>query len=174
MNIVVASTALFVSFSALLISVQEVRILRMQQKATMYPYLTLGKTYNSRGFGIVLKNSGNGLARINSYQIFNDSIYFKDWEQVLKTLAPEAKNINFDVISTNGNIRNKMITPNEEVNIIFLQWTDETRRLERTMHSLQLRICYSSLLDEHWELRKETPITIDTRCTAESTKEFGT
>lgn len=123
--------------------------MREQQKATMYPYLTMGKTYNSEEFGTTLKNSSNSLARINSCQIYNDSIYFKDWIDILKTIVPEAKSIDFSIISTNGNIRNKMVTPNEEVNLIFLQWTDETRTLEKKMKSLKVKICYSSLLDEH-------------------------
>jgi len=65
--------------------------MRTQQKASIYPYLTIGSSYTSKGFGIELKNSGNGLAKINSYQIYNDSIYFKDWFDVLQTLAPDAK-----------------------------------------------------------------------------------
>jgi len=68
-----------------------IHIMRTQQKASIYPYLTIGSSYTSKGFGIELKNSGNGLAKINSYQIYNDSIYFKDWFDVLQTLAPDAK-----------------------------------------------------------------------------------
>ena len=65
-NLLVASSAVFISLCALFISVQEMKIMREQQKATMYPYLTLGWVYNSDGFGVELKNSGNGLAKINS------------------------------------------------------------------------------------------------------------
>jgi len=35
--------------------------------------------YNGEGFGFRLDNSGNGLAKINSYQLYNDSIYFNSW-----------------------------------------------------------------------------------------------
>ncbi len=74
-NSVVAFSAVFMSACALYISVQEVRIMRIQQKASMFPYLTVSRIYNSEGFGIRIKNSGNGLARIDSYQVFNDSIF---------------------------------------------------------------------------------------------------
>ena len=64
-NLFVAGTALIVSVCALFLSVQEIRIMRIQQKANMYPYITVGWTFSGQGFGVELKNSGNGLAKIN-------------------------------------------------------------------------------------------------------------
>ncbi|MEL6918260.1 MAG: hypothetical protein AAFO99_11085 [Bacteroidota bacterium] len=172
-NIIIASTALFISICTLIVLVQEVRIMRVQQKASMYPYLTIGKVYNSKGFGITLKNSGNGLAKINSYQIYNDSVYFKDWFDILQVLAPESKKIDYSIISTEGNIRDEMVTPDEEVNLIFLEWTDETRILERRINSLRIKICYSSLLDDHWQVNQSAPQEMDDACILEIEKEFG-
>ncbi len=171
-NFLVAGSALFVSVCALFLSIQEVRIMRSQQKASMYPYITIGKSYNARGFGIQMKNSGNGLAKISSYQIYNDSMYFKDWFDVLQTLAPDAKNINYNVISTDGNIRNKMISPGENVNLITLKWTSETRKLEELFNTLKVKVIYSSLLDEHWMVEEGTPNQIEKKLKLESAKEF--
>ncbi|WP_299676538.1 hypothetical protein [uncultured Dokdonia sp.] len=64
-NLIVAGAALFISLCALMIYIQEVHIMRAQQKATMYPYLILGSVYNEKGFGFQIKNSGNRLAKIN-------------------------------------------------------------------------------------------------------------
>jgi len=170
---VVACTALFTSICALYLSVEQVRIMRIQQKATMYPYLTIGKVYNADGFGIRLKNSGNGLAKINSYQIYNDSIHFKDWVEVVQILAPEAKRINYSVIKTSGGIQNEIITADEQIDLIFLQWTDETKKLEKVVQSLKVKICYSSLLDDHWLINNHTPVELGEPCRMESSKEFN-
>ncbi|TMM57204.1 hypothetical protein FEE95_11995 [Maribacter algarum] len=172
-NIIVAFTALLTSVCALYISIQEVHIMRTQQKALMFPYLTLGKIYNSDGFGIRLKNSGNGLAKINSYKIHNDSMYFKDWEQVVQILAPEAKNINYSIIKTSGGIQDEIITPDEDLNLIFLQWTDETRKLEKTIKSLKIEICYSSLLDDYWTVQGKVPVESSKKCRVDLEMEFG-
>lgn len=172
-NLIVAGSALFISVCALLLSIQEVRIMRTQQKATMYPYLTVGKLYNSKGFGFVLKNSGNGLAKVNSYKVHNDSIHFRDWFDVLQNVMPEAQNINYGTIKTAGNIRKQMITPGETVNLIFFNWTPETRKLEKRLEDIQVEICYSSLLDEHWSIKNEIPIEQDDSCELELEKEFG-
>lgn len=172
LNTIVASNALLLSACALYISIQEVRIMRTQQKATMFPYLTITKTYNSDGYGIIIKNSGNGLAKINSYQVYTDSIHFKDWFDVLQTLSPESK-INYSMINTVGSIQNEMITPEEKLNLIFLRWTDETRLFEEFLDMLKIRICYSSLLEEHWVVTDNNTSTLINRCAVEMEKEFG-
>jgi len=172
-NLIVAGSALFISACALLISVQEMRIMRTQQKASMYPYLTMGMSYNSEGFGFVVKNSGNGLAKINSYKVANDTIHFRDWFDVLQTVMPEAQNIDYSIINTEGNIRKQMITPGEEVNLIFLKWTPETRILEKRIQDLKIEICYASLLEEHWKIEDGVPTDLEKPCDIEMEKEFG-
>lgn len=171
-NAVVTTTALILSACALYLSVQEVRIMRQQQKATMFPYLTITKTYNAEGYGIVIKNSGNGLAKINSYQVYNDSIYFRDWFDVLQTLSPDSK-IDYSMINTVGSIQNEMITPNEKLNLIFLRWNDETRLFEKYLSSLNIRICYSSLLEENWVVTDNANNTLVDKCIAVIENEFG-
>lgn len=171
-NIVVAGAALVISICALYVSIQEVRLMQVQQKANMYPHLTIGKVYNGRGFGIELKNSGNGLAWINSYQVFNDSIYFRDWMDVVQTLVPQTSKINYNVFGTTGSLRNKILTPNEEVELIFFRWTPETRLLEKYMSDLNIKLCYSSLLKEYWELSDEVPVALNGPCEIEMSKEF--
>lgn len=172
-NLLVASSAVFISLCALFISVQEVKIMRVQQKASMYPYLTLGWTYNSNGFGVELKNSGNGLAKINSYKIFNDSIYFQDWLHVLKTYMPDAQNIGYGNITTSGNIRNLMISPNETKRLIFIAWNDESRALQPLLEDIKITISYESLLNENWIIEDGIPKLLDSKIDINIDEEFG-
>jgi len=173
LNAIVAGSAFFVSVCALFISVQEVRIMGVQQKASMYPHLTIGWTYNSQGFGIELKNSGNGLAKINSYKVFNDSIYFREWLDVLTTYMSEATTIGYETIRTSGNIRNFMISPGETKELIFVQWNDESRILQRRLEELKILICYESLLGDSWEIRDGIPQEISKNCDILVEQEFG-
>lgn len=172
-NLLVASSAVFISLCALFISVQEMKIMRVQQKASMYPYLTLGWTYSSDGFGVELKNSGNGLAKINSYKIFNDSIYFKDWLQVLKTYMPDAKKIGYGNIITSGNVRNLMISPNETKKLIFIAWNDESRALQPLLEDIKITISYESLLGEYWIIKDGIPKLLNSKSNINIYEEFG-
>lgn len=172
-NMLVASSAVFISICALFISIQEIKIMRTQQKANMYPYLTLGWVYNSEGFGLELTNSGNGLAKVNSYQVFNDSIYFKDWIQVVKTYMPDATTINYGNITTSGNIRNLMIRPNETKKLIFIEWNEESRALNSSLEGLDVHLTYESLLNEHWIIKDGLPIQINEKQNVKLNLEFG-
>ncbi len=168
---VIATSALLISALALFISIQEVRIMRSQQKASMYPYLTVGRTYNGKGFGVILKNSGNGIAKINSYQIFNDTMYFKQWFELTQELCPDCNGIDYGIVNTT-NIQSQMITPGEEVRLFFVQWTEESRRLEKKIMDFTIRICYSSLLEDHWVLEGDGPMELTAPCKQEINKEF--
>lgn len=170
----VAASAVFISTCALILSIQEVRIMRTQQKASMYPYLTIGWSYTGEGFGVQLKNSGNGLAKINSYKVFNDSIFFREWLDVIKHYYPEAKGIDYSLFSSDGNLRDQMISPGETKTLFFLKWTDETRELERRVgQKLNISICYTSLLDESWIILDKTPEQIEGKCELLIEQEFG-
>lgn len=139
----------------------------------MYPYVTGEIFYSGEGFGFRVKNSGNGLAKVNSYCVFNDSINFHSWLQVVQHYMPEAKEIDYGIIQTAGNIRNEMLIPKEEVLLFFLKWTPETRVLQQRIGDLKISLCYSSLLDEHWSLENGTPIQIDAPCQTDPEKEFS-
>ena len=87
--------------------------MRKQQSARMHPYVPVGKTYNSRLFGIEAKNSGRVLARIKTYIIHTDQDCYKGWLDFLNSLAPDLRGIDYGLIGTSGNIRDQMISPRE-------------------------------------------------------------
>ncbi len=93
--------------------------MRKQQSARLHPYVAVGKTYNSRGFRIEAKNSGNGLARINSYKIHTNQNYYKDWFDILNNLTPDLQGIDYGLMSTSGNIRDQIISTGEIKYLIF-------------------------------------------------------
>ena len=171
-NLLVAASAVVISLCALIISIQEVRIMRSQQKAAMFPYLSISKTYNGEGFGMRVYNNGNGLAKIESYQVSYKGEVLKNWLDALNKLAPNAKNINYSIVKTSGDIRNEMIVPGANTNLIFMDWTAETRELEKKFHGIQVRICYSSLLDESWVITEQGREQVES-CQIQTDKEFA-
>lgn len=171
-TLLIAISAVFISVCALFVSIQEVRIMRTQQKVSVYPYLTVGNFFNGTGFGIYVKNSGTGLAKINSYQIFDGNKYFKNWQEVINFYAPEGHSIDYNIMSSNG-IQNEMIVPKERVEIIALPWNEETRQLTEKVVNLKVKICYSSLLDDHWMIELgETCLALERPCQRDEQKEF--
>ncbi|MEL6863297.1 MAG: hypothetical protein AAFP19_02710 [Bacteroidota bacterium] len=173
MNLIIASTAVVISLCALVVSIQEVRLMRSQQKVSLFPYLTISEFYNSEGFGIRIKNNGTGLAKINSFQVFNDQQYFDTWLQVADAYSLEEDTINYGIMQSNG-IKDEIITPNEKVVLVYLDWTKATRDLPSRLTDLNIKICYSSLLNDYWLITNdETRMELDAPCKVDEEKEFA-
>lgn len=167
----VAVAAVFISLCALYVSVQEMRLMRQQQQVSVYPHLTLGRSYNGNGFSVNVKNSGTGLARINSVQLTNGEQYFRNWPEVVADYLPDSLAFGYDKISSNG-INGEVLTPGEEVSLFSLKWDPVTRRFEEQSRNLKLRICYSSLLDDYWLLENEERTALNRPCQRVEEYEF--
>ena len=126
--------------------------MREQQKATMYPFLSLSRSYNNEGFGVFVRNSGTGLARIHAVELTNGEQYFNNWVEVVEAYLPDSLQFGYDRIRATT-INELIITPNETVRLFEVSWSPETRLLEEvTRGGLDMTICYSSLLGDHWRV----------------------
>lgn len=171
-NMVIALSAVLISLCALIVSIQQVQIMQTQQKVSLFPYLTVGTFFDSNGFGYYLKNSGTGLAKINSYQIFNDEKYFENWMDIIDHYLPEGHNIDYGIMSSNG-IQDEMVTPEQRITLCKIQWNKESRLLGKRIGDLKIKICYSSLLDDYWEINIDKErIELSEPCKKENDREF--
>ncbi|MEM6964293.1 MAG: hypothetical protein AAF573_05975 [Bacteroidota bacterium] len=171
-NMIIALSAVLISLCALIVSIQQVRIMQTQQKVSLFPYLTVGIFFGADGFGFYLKNSGTGLAKINSYQIFDGENYFKDWTEVIDYYLPEGHHIDYGIMSSNG-IQDEMITPEERITLCKLQWTEESRLLQQRIGNLKIKICYSSLLDNYWQVNIDNErVALSEPCESDEGREF--
>lgn len=152
-NSIIAVSAVIISLCALLVSLQEVRIMREQQKATMFPFITVSRHYSDKGFKVIARNSGTGLARINSVEITNGTDYYTSWLDIINSYLPDSLAFGYDLLRTNT-INELMITPNEKVELFSVLWSPATRLLEERTRNLDIVVCYSSLLNDHWRLQE--------------------
>lgn len=166
-----ALAAVFISLCALYVSVQEMRLMREQQRVSVYPHLSFSRSYSGDGFSIYLKNSGTGLARINSVQLTNGEQYFENWLEVSAHYMPEGKAFGYDRIFT-STINGEVLTPGESARLLFLKWDADIRKFEQDIRELKMRICYSSLLDEHWILENDDRQESKQACTPIPEREF--
>ena len=90
--------------------------MREQQKATMFPFITVSRHYSDKGFKVIARNSGTGLARINSVEITNGTDYYTGWLDIVEAYLPDSLAFGYDLLRTNT-INELMITPNENVEL---------------------------------------------------------
>lgn len=150
-NGVLAISALFISLSALVVSVVEMRTMQVQQKAMVYPHLDCGESYSSEGFTIYAKNTGTGLAVVKSVEVSLDDKPFNSWMDIINYVLPEGHRVGYNIVSSNT-INGKVIPAGEFIKVFGVRWTDESRTLVDKMITLKYRICYCSLLGDCWEI----------------------
>ena len=150
-DIVLSLTAVIVSICALFVSITEARLMKVQQKAILYPHLAFGPSYNSEGFSFRLKNSGAGIALVKSATVQHQGQYFHNWLEVIDHFLPEDHNVGYNIMGANT-VNEKAILPGEVLNIFSVPWNPETRMLVDSLGSLKYRIVYCSILEDCWEI----------------------
>jgi hypothetical protein len=170
-NRTIALAAVLISLCALFVSLQEVRIMRQQQRVNHFPYLDITLSYSGEGFSVVLRNNGTGLARVESMQIFEQDRYYGNWLEFIEAHLPDSLVFGYETLRTNA-VNKEIIVPNTEVVIFGVPWNEATRRLEPLIREVQYRICYSSLLDERWVLENDEYYEIDGPCERLPEREF--
>ena len=153
-NQIIAVSALLISSCALLVSIVEMRTMKIQQKAMVYPHLDFGESYNNKGFSIIAKNTGTGLAIINSIRVYDKGQAFNNWTEIIDYYLPKGHNIDYGVMGSTQ-INGKVIPAGEEIRVFGVRWNEESRMLVDSLINLQYRICYCSLLDDCWEITRE-------------------
>ncbi|MEM9931195.1 MAG: hypothetical protein AAF840_15360 [Bacteroidota bacterium] len=167
----VAISAVFISLCALYVSVQEMRLMRVQQRVSVYPHLTLWRNYSSEGFGVYIKNSGTGLASINSMQLTDGERFFNNWLDVVDHYLPDSLAFGYDRMLMD-NLNGEIVTPGEERRLLFLRWTPTIRKFEEDTRHLTMRVCYSSLLNQSWLLENKERTALDHPCPRIEEQEF--
>ncbi|MEO0734621.1 MAG: hypothetical protein AAFZ52_17430 [Bacteroidota bacterium] len=170
-NRILALAAVFVSACALYVSIQEMRLMRQQQKMSVYPHLTLGRNYSEEGFSVTVRNSGTGLALVNSVQLTDGEHYFNSWPEVVAHYLPDSLVFGYDKLSS-STINEEVITPGEEVRLFAVRWLPGVRNFEREARELTMRICYSSLLDDHWMIENDLRQELTEPCVKTPEREF--
>ena len=141
--------ALVISVLALVVSIFEANIMKSQQKATVWPYLAIGQSYNSEGFRLIARNNGIGPALIKSVEVTLDGTPVDSFLSILEQIKPDNQ-LGYDIISSNS-INNRVMKAGEEVTMIFLPWNEETRAILPQMEGrFSIRLKYCSVLEECW------------------------
>jgi len=158
---VIALSAVVISGCALLVSIYEVKLMREQEKAMIYPHLTLGINYNSEGFQVFVKNSGTGLAKIRKVEVYSEEKAFRDWMEIIAYYLPDGPSIGYDIMSQNQ-FSGQVLPANESITLFGLPWEtgSDTRNaavrlLESHIRKLSYGICYCSVMDDCWLLEND-------------------
>lgn len=158
----IALMATVVSICALCVSLYQAKLLRKQQLASVWPYVSIGGTNTSynleQSWGIKLTNNGLGPAIIEKveikyagsempFRVLKDSLYAQH------SRLDSLKNLNYSIQEIE---RGTVIPANTSIewlafNLSFSERPKGVSAAKTHMKNLQLRVQYKSLYGERWE-----------------------
>ncbi len=148
--------ALVISVAALIVSIYEANLLKDQQRATVWPHVSIVAYYNSEGFGYRAINSGIGPAIVRSMEVRYAGELVENMDTLLDRLEPGRK-IGYDRLRMNR-LNNTVIMAGEERVLLQMPWDEETRRMVKNIETkgVTTRMTYCSVLDDCWVYDSES------------------
>lgn len=167
----------FIAIAALLISaltaatlLYQTRVIGDQFAATIWPYLSLGTTYNTNGETIEVTNDGLGPALVRSAQLGVDGTAVHAWNDYIAVLAqdPQLKPIflrtqaaalaghaTLGTLTMSSIGPSTTLRPGESHTLLRIALNARVPALALTKHAVTIDLCYCSLNGSCWMLHAE-------------------
>jgi hypothetical protein len=165
--------ALAVSIFALAIGAWQTRLMQSQARASVWPHLSIGYTYNSNvddnGFIWSIDNNGVGPARIESVAVALDGRPMKSWHDVLVALGFHGE-MHVSTTSFSGDVIPPSLNRETAISAIRINQADAASTFKNAVARFTMDICYCSVYDDCWVAHWQNP-KVDAVARCEATKE---
>jgi hypothetical protein len=150
-DLVVAASAIVISLASLVVSVQQTRLMREQQQASVWPRLTMeGAIVNDPpSTELGLRNAGIGPARVIWGQVRLDGTPITRLDTLLAIAADTATTVSVKALT--ASITNDVLTPGQTKTFLRVDGPLATG-VARLGPRLTLDVCYCSVFDTCWRL----------------------
>jgi hypothetical protein len=142
-EMIVAYSALLISFVTAIISVYSAYVDRTNARVSVWPRVEIFRNYGNSFFEYELKNSGNGPALIKYTLVNYKSTPIKSWQEIPKLPA-----------FTQTHIGTRILSPNSKVKPIEYKGTESVTLYEAAKF-IDINICYCSIYDDCWLTNEE-------------------
>jgi hypothetical protein len=146
---------------ALFVAIDQGRVMRAQQHASVMPILDAEVQLNDNGstveLAVVLRNDGVGPAFVESLRILSDGVPMETWDQFNTVIFPEALR-SADIF--NGATVRGALGAGRQQPVVSFTWNrddaneaaflDLLERIVSTGSHIQIETCYCSVFDQCW------------------------
>ena len=171
-----SGVALTVSVFALAIGAWQTRLMQGQARASVWPHLSNGYTYNSNtdqdGFIWHVDNNGVGPARVESVVLMLDGKPVKHWTDVLIAFGFKGE-LHVSTSSLSGEVIPPSLNRETAIAVIRINQRDVATAFKSAIDRFKMEICYCSVYDDcwiaHWQQSKVDPVA---SCNAADVAQF--
>ncbi len=167
-----AFSAIFISVSALVVSVLELRMADKQQRLSMLPLITIGGSYGSKGVIIRLQNGGVGPGIVTCARLKMKNQVYIHWDDLLGQFKAPGYDVN------KSSVKGIIIPAGESRELLSITPSPLADSLAAHIKEMRIDVCYSSLYEETWCLAddflpssRNTAVSV-TDCTIPENEQF--
>lgn len=146
----IALSAVLIGACGLFISLYEASLMRQEQRAAVWPRVSLGFTVNDSIVTFGAENAGVGPARVQAAWIQHEDSTLANWGHLIRQLPHPRISVQQNVSLING----RVLSPEKQTQIVRLTFEDPhyARDLARFIlnGSTDVRVCYCSVYDDCW------------------------
>ena len=151
---IVGVCAVVVSVVAVAVSAYEARIQRQWQRAALWPYVQLSRSYYLAGpdgaqewrLTLNAENVGVGPARVRDFRVTVDGKPQRTWGAAMQALLGTSGEFRYGQSAIVGTI----VPPQKTVQMFQYSVQPEAERLHAAMDRLDFEACFCSVFDECW------------------------
>lgn len=151
-DLVVAASAIIISVASLVVSVQQTRLMREQQQASVWPRLTTDAATASSppSVSLTVRNAGIGPAKVVWGQVQLDGQPIARLDTLFAIAADTMRGL--EATTFTSSLSNDVMSPGQPKTIFRVEGT-LAPRVAAIAPRLALSICYCSVFDTCWLVR---------------------
>jgi hypothetical protein len=146
---IMSTSAIVAAIAAVLVAAYETRLNREYQRISVWPRIQQSNSFvPGEPYHRTVYNVGVGPALIRSVQVSVDGVGCRTWGEVIQTMI--GKPVPGHVYSSLN--AGAVLLPDKPITVLELPPGEDARKFweEAQGRRLSIRICYSSLYEEHW------------------------
>jgi hypothetical protein len=146
----IALSAVLLSICGLFVSLYETSLMRQEQRASVWPRVSIGFTINDTLVTFIAENAGVGPARVQSAEIRHNDSTMVNWSELMRRTSSGPLSVSSSLNLVNG----RVMSPEKRVEFAKLDFRDEQQAAALAESVLDgttdIRACYCSVYNECW------------------------
>lgn len=146
----IALSAVLIGVCGLFVSLYEASLMRQEQRAAVWPRVTLGFAINDTLVTFIAENAGVGPARVQSAEIRHNDSTMVNWSELMRRTSSGPLSVSSSLNLVNG----RVMSPEKRVEFARLDFRDDQQAAALAESVLDgttdIRACYCSVYDECW------------------------
>jgi hypothetical protein len=143
-EMITATAAVIIGVSALFVSLYETHLGREHQKASVWPHLEGGYSWDGESFRVITGNSGLGPARIEGIRIRVEGEAVRDWQEFFRQAGIATQPY------TTSQLSGRVLLPGDPMEVLVLRDPAMAAATQERWEVVSVEACYCSIFDECW------------------------